>query len=70
MSRSVAKRSILPADTLNCGGTNKVGRIEFPVRIPVRNILKKAFWSVLDCNNKKPQIGIPIWGFVGFRYLV
>lgn len=65
MSRSVSKRSIPPADTLSRGGTNTVGKNEYPVR----NILKKAFWSVLDCKNKKPQIGTPTWGFVGFRYL-
>ena len=69
MSRSVSKRSIPPADTLSWGGTNTVGKNEYSVRIPVRNILKKAFWSVLDCKNKKPQIGTPTWGYVGFRYL-
>ena len=69
MSRSVSKCSIPPADTLSRGGTNTVGKNEYSVRIPVRNILKKAFWSVLDCKNKKPQIDTPTWGYVGFRYL-
>lgn len=54
MSRSVAKRSILPADTLSWGGTNPAGRIEFPVL----NILKEAFRSVLGRNSEKHWIGL------------
>ena len=61
MSRSVSKRSIPPTDTLSWGGTNTVGKNEYPIR----NILKKAFWSVLDCKNKKPKIGT---SYLGFRW--